>query len=405
MTQEVGVDEAGGLFTKEGDGIDEETLNQINKNTEDISKLSDSIDDLKENGLNQDIDEAVAKYLSENPISGGLTSTAKNLLITILRNSLYSNNQSENITALETALGQSSSDTTVYYSITNTLTNVTNNNSNTQVLENTSYIASLSADTGYAIDSVVVTMGGTDVTSTVYADGVITVTSVTGNILITANAVESSTSGGETNAELPTDGLQAYFDFRNVEWTDDGGNPSYIASAYGNNRMIDWHAQTSVGNEYGLGVGGYYCNENNKDIDCGTEFTWLFHSYGSCIFGAYGYFGGSIVYPFNINPAYKTSSGTSNVTSEQWGDTTDQVARYRNVAMTVNGETLKIYIDGTLYKTYIGTDYDGFVSWVSTLRAYCYGSQLATAWAVYDKALSETEIIDSLEFFKTLEVA
>lgn len=52
MTQEVGVDEAGGLFTKEGDGIDEETLNQINRNTEDISKLSDEIANLTVGNFN-----------------------------------------------------------------------------------------------------------------------------------------------------------------------------------------------------------------------------------------------------------------------------------------------------------------------------------------------------------------
>lgn len=55
MTQEVGVDEAGGLFTKEGDGIDEETLNQINRNTEDISKLSD------EKANKTYVDEQIAK--------------------------------------------------------------------------------------------------------------------------------------------------------------------------------------------------------------------------------------------------------------------------------------------------------------------------------------------------------
>lgn len=165
-----------------------ENITTINENittiNENISQLSDSIAN-----LNKTIDESVANYLSENPVNGGLTTTSKNLLITILRNALYSTNQSENITALETALGQASGDTTIYYSITNTLTNVTNENANTQVLENSSYIANLTASDGYTLDTVTVTMGETDVTSSVYVDGVITISNVTGNIVITASAI------------------------------------------------------------------------------------------------------------------------------------------------------------------------------------------------------------------------
>lgn len=70
MTQEVGVDEAGGLFTKEGDGIDEETLNQINRNTEDISKLSDSIANVG-NPTDEQVSSAVNNYIEENGIDVG----------------------------------------------------------------------------------------------------------------------------------------------------------------------------------------------------------------------------------------------------------------------------------------------------------------------------------------------
>lgn len=43
----------------------------------------------------------------QNPAGGGLSATAANLLITILRNGVYSTNQSANITALEAALASS----------------------------------------------------------------------------------------------------------------------------------------------------------------------------------------------------------------------------------------------------------------------------------------------------------
>jgi len=76
------------------------------------------------------------------------------------------------------------------YSVTNTLTHVTNSNSATSVTAGNGYTATLTADTGYDIDSVTVTMGGTDVTSSVYteATGVISIAEVTGDVVITATA-------------------------------------------------------------------------------------------------------------------------------------------------------------------------------------------------------------------------
>lgn len=77
-----------------------------------------------------------------------------------------------------------------HYSITNTLTNVTTSNSQTSVGAGKAYAAVLTADDGYSIDSVSVTMGGTDITSSAYSDGQIAITAVTGDIVITAAAGE-----------------------------------------------------------------------------------------------------------------------------------------------------------------------------------------------------------------------
>lgn len=81
---------------------------------------------------------------------------------------------------------------TVQYSITNTLTNCTNSNSATAVNEETAYTGTLTADSDYVMGTVSITMGGTDITSTAYdsATGAISITSVTGNIVITAVATE-----------------------------------------------------------------------------------------------------------------------------------------------------------------------------------------------------------------------
>ena len=77
-----------------------------------------------------------------------------------------------------------------YYSITNNLTNCTNSNNSAQVEENTSYSATITSSTNYQLDSLTVTMGGTDVTSSAVNSNVISISKVTGNIVITAVASE-----------------------------------------------------------------------------------------------------------------------------------------------------------------------------------------------------------------------
>lgn len=78
------------------------------------------------------------------------------------------------------------------YTITNNLTNVSTSNSANSIAEGSSYEAKLSVSTGYNIGNVNITMGGVDITSTCYNNKTITISSVTGNIVITAEAVEST---------------------------------------------------------------------------------------------------------------------------------------------------------------------------------------------------------------------
>lgn len=87
--------------------------------------------------------------------------------------------------------GDSGSETPTSYTITNSLTNVATNNTASSIEVNSSYTAKLTADSGYYIDSVVITMGGVNVTDSVYDDGVITISEVTGNIVIVASGAES----------------------------------------------------------------------------------------------------------------------------------------------------------------------------------------------------------------------
>jgi hypothetical protein len=76
-----------------------------------------------------------------------------------------------------------------YYSITNNLTNVSSSSKETQVAENNQFNTTLTVNYG-ELKSVVVTMGGVDVTDDVYDtdSGIISISNVTGNIVITAIA-------------------------------------------------------------------------------------------------------------------------------------------------------------------------------------------------------------------------
>jgi hypothetical protein len=78
----------------------------------------------------------------------------------------------------------------VTVTVTNTLTHVTNSNTAETAYQGDSYTGTLTAEQGYTISSVAVTMGGTDITATAYNSGTgkITISNVTGNIAITATA-------------------------------------------------------------------------------------------------------------------------------------------------------------------------------------------------------------------------
>lgn len=76
------------------------------------------------------------------------------------------------------------------YTVTNTLTGCTSSNAATTVTEGDTYYATITASSGYVLDgaTVVVKMGGTDVTALYYADGIINIPDVSGNIEITITA-------------------------------------------------------------------------------------------------------------------------------------------------------------------------------------------------------------------------
>lgn len=90
--------------------------------------------------------------------------------------------------------GNPSSITIPSYTVTNTLTRCTTSNAATHADEGSRYTATISANSGYTLSSVTVTMGGTDITATAYngSTQTITIASVTGAIVVTATATSSA---------------------------------------------------------------------------------------------------------------------------------------------------------------------------------------------------------------------
>ena len=82
------------------------------------------------------------------------------------------------------------------YTIIKNLSNCSCSNSTSIVNSGSSYSATLSANSGYQLGTVTITMGGKDITNTAYSNGNISISNVTGNIVITANAtaIETPTS-------------------------------------------------------------------------------------------------------------------------------------------------------------------------------------------------------------------
>ena len=110
-------------------------------------------------------------------------------------------------------------DTNVYYTVTNTLTQCTNSNSATKVVQGSAYSATITANSGYELKSVTATMGGTAVS---VSNGKINIASVTGNIVITAVAEKVQT--GPTNLADPT----------SADWQTD----TRLATSYGYGKTL-----------------------------------------------------------------------------------------------------------------------------------------------------------------------
>lgn len=353
--------------------------------------------------VGQEID-SLKESVSNIKTSGtGLSDTAKNLLIAILKNAVYTVNQKTNIEALENALSTQNTPTDAW-SIVQNLTYVTSTNTAFNVKKGEAYTTNIVANTNYTINSVTVVMGGVDITNTTYNNGVITINSVTGNVTITAIAKKNS------GALLPSDGLLANFDFRNKEMT------SYNLSGWGNVYKCD----DETGNYITFGTSAKTASQGgmeqyafrdvrkkdneSKSVDLGTDFTVAMYSTGVPNILASTKKSNVSTAKIILAPTYINTSASEVIA----GQTEPGISRdnYMSLIITVSGSVIKMYVDGTLQKTYNGEEISDFKKWKSTTveprTVYNQGTIAATV--MYNKALSNNDVTELHAYFKSLEV-
>lgn len=139
---------------------------------------------------------------------------------------------------------------TATYTITNNLTNVTNSNPATTIEEGSSYTATITASQGYIISSIVCTMGGVE---QVVANDTIYIASVSGDIVITAVATQSTPVEG---AYIHNDGNcwvgSSYYTSSNTtkvevvaEIHSFSGNYGYLVGS-SDTKLCQWHSGVNL---------------------------------------------------------------------------------------------------------------------------------------------------------------
>lgn len=80
------------------------------------------------------------------------------------------------------------------YTLTQQLTDCTSSISLTEIAEDTELSLTISPNSGRKLDSILVTMGGTDISATAVSGNTVSIAAVTGNVVVTASAVAAYTN-------------------------------------------------------------------------------------------------------------------------------------------------------------------------------------------------------------------
>lgn len=182
-----------------GDGSSDLSFYQPREDSDLLTKnkkITGAINELFQNVSNGKT--LIASALADKGVIASNTSTFQQLANAI--KSIQSGNLNNRIVTIDGEKYRLTEDsegnitaTLAVFSISNTLTNCSSNNSATTAEYGSSYSAVITANNKHELSNVTVVMGGIDVTSSVYSGGTISISSVEGDIAIIANAIATET--------------------------------------------------------------------------------------------------------------------------------------------------------------------------------------------------------------------
>lgn len=162
-----------------------------------------------------------------------LTSSERNLILTLFKTVPYTADVSKTVKSLEKIWTGAAT----YYTVTYSLTSVTANNQETRIIEGGTLEINLTPDAGTEITNVVVTMSGVDITEESYKNNRITISSVSGNVSIIATAASTAYTAieylqGDGTAYIKTDYFPSMGDLVELKFAATQTNWDYVFSMY-----------------------------------------------------------------------------------------------------------------------------------------------------------------------------
>ena len=188
MTQESGMVPAEIRFSKTGEDIGTANFTLAVEPSPHLDGTTDGTTETMED-LQSQLDALDERVEALEGGGGGLTQAEKQLILTLFCKAAYAEDDAGVVYDALEALWATTTRTITY-----NLSHVSSSNTTASIEQGQSYATTLTASTNYTINSVSVTMGGVDITSTAYSSGTVSIPSVTGNIVITATAVLAAQS-------------------------------------------------------------------------------------------------------------------------------------------------------------------------------------------------------------------
>jgi hypothetical protein len=223
-----GIDEEWQLLAQKGDSGESLSLGMTSAAVGQIAKIS-AVD---ANGV-PTAWEPVDMPSGSASEGNALTSSERNLILTLFKTVPYTADVSKTVKSLEKIWTGAAT----YYTVTYSLTSVTANNQETRIIEGGTLEINLTPDAGTEITNVVVTMSGVDVTEGVYSNNKIAIYPVTGNVTITAAATSAAYTAieylqGDGTAYIKTDYFPSVGDLVELKFAATQTDWDYVFSMY-----------------------------------------------------------------------------------------------------------------------------------------------------------------------------